>query len=159
MAGISGIQRRLQDLDREKVGRALLEYGGIPLALFMAIGIVVNFARGYGYYYPFIDPIQNLPLYFVVNFWVVIAVYTYRQRFQQALLFERRNELLLAAVPALTGVAIILYLLAGYVFFMLAIFQKDSLHTSFLPDLDEVTPDEEEDDAWGHLESVKGNMT
>jgi hypothetical protein len=30
-------------VDVEQVGRAFLEYGGIPLALFMAIGILVNF--------------------------------------------------------------------------------------------------------------------
>jgi len=164
MVSIPGRQRITPaDTNWEKLGRALLEYGGIPLAIFMAAGIIVNVARGSTYYHPFIDPFQNLPLYFVVNFWIVVGVYQYRQRYQKPLLLDDTKELIVAAIPAVTWGAILLYLLTGYAFFMLAIFRQDSLHTSFLPDFDDVTPEDDEDtttgQSWGHLENVKDNMT
>lgn len=153
----------VNELDWEKLGRALIEYGGVPLAIFMAIGITVNILRGYGFYNAFLDPLQNYHLYFVVNVWVVAGIHFYRQRYQSTLLLNGKTELLVAAVAAFTWVASQpLYLLAGYAFYMLAILRKDTLQGSFLPDMDDVsdnTAEDDEDDAWGHLESVKENMT
>lgn len=153
----------LQQVNWEKVGRALLEYGGVPLAIFMAIGIAINILRGYGYYHTFLDPLQNYLFYFVVNFWIVAGIYFYRQRYQEPLLLTDKKELIVAAIPAFTWVASqSLYLLIGYVAFMIAIFREDTLHSSFLPDLTDLADEEDDDsdsDAWGHLQSVKDNMT
>lgn len=164
MAAIPYLDRiDLDDVDWEKNARALLEYGGIPLAIFMAIGIVVSVLRGYGYYHTFLDPLQNYLFYFVVNFWIVAGVYFFRQRYQQSLLLTDKRELLVAAIPAFTWVAAQpVYLLAGYAAFMVAIFRQDTLQSSFLPDLTDLTDEEEDEDAaeaWGHIESVKDNMT
>ncbi len=151
----------VQNLDWEKIGRALLEYGGVPLALFMAIGITVSILQGYGIYNPLADPLQNYKAFFVLNVWIVAGIYLYRQRYQQSLLLSDRKEIVVAAIPAFTWVFTQpLYLLAGYGFYMIAVMRQDTLHGSFLPNLDEVDNEEpEKDEAWGHLESVKENMS
>lgn len=155
----------LEELDWEQNGRALIEYCGIPLALFMAIGIVVSFLRGYGMYSPLFDPIENYKAYFVVNVWIVGGIYAYRQRYQPSLLLEDKKELVLAGIVAFTWVLTQpLLLLIGYGFYIIAVMRQDELHGSFLPDLTDVDPDEPESqdkdpEAWGHLESVKDNMT
>lgn len=133
------------DWDWEISGRALIEYCGIPLAIYMAAGVSMGFLQTHGLYDPFIDPTKNFPLYYILNFWLVGGVYWYRTNFQQKLLLDGRNELLVAGVIALTWLLTQpLLLLFGYGFYIVAVMNKDRLHGSFFPDLTDVEEDMEE---------------
>lgn len=160
-SSLSSIDRETirEDVGWERLGRALIEYCGVPLAFFMAAGIFVNFFRGHGMYAAFLDPAQNYYLYFILNAWLVGLVYAYRQRFHAPVLFERKYEVGLAVLVAGTWLATQpLLLLIGYGAYIVAVMREDQLHGSFLPDFTDLADENEDDEAWGHLESVKGNM-
>lgn len=139
----------LHQLDWEKLGRAGIEYGGIPLAAYMSVGVLIPYLRNLGFYHSFIDPSLNMPFYYVVNFWLVVGVYMYRQRFQHTLLLEQKKEVGVAAAAALAWIIVQpIALLVGYAMYLVAVMKKDKLQGSFLPDVDddsltEPTVDEE----------------
>ncbi len=162
-SGASLVSRlRNRDWDWEQIGRALIEYGGVPLAFFMTAGIIVNVLRGYGMYHSFFDPLSNYHLYFVLNVWIVTMVYFYRQNYQPSLVFESRYEIGLAMFAGLTWLASLpVLLLIGYGFYLVAILRHDTLHGSFLPDIEETesgTDSESKNKAWGHIQNIKDHM-
>lgn len=135
--------RWLAAVDEERIGRALLSYGGLPLAVFMTVGMVVPVLRRFGLYSAYIDPTVNFHAYFVVNVWVVAGVYGLRQRYQRDLLLDQQHELVVAAVAAFTWfLTQPLMLLGGYAYYMKAVLHKDEL-SPFL--LDGLLPDLEPD--------------
>lgn len=154
------VQWQRRDWDSEQVGRTLLEYGGIPLAFFMAAGITINFLQGYGMYHTFVDPTKNFYLYFVLNVWLVALIYFYRQRYQTQFLFADRIEIGLAGFAAFTWIlSQPILLLAGYAFYMNAVLRHDRLHGSFLPDLTDIAEKADESEAWGYLEDMDDHVT
>lgn len=135
-------------MDAERVGRALIEYSAIPLAVFMAVGIVADFLTRGGASLGFFDPMKNLPFFYVINFWLVMGVYWYRKTYRQDIVFEMRRETALALLAGLTWIILQpLLLLAGYAFYLKAIWQKDQvaplLHSSLLPDMPSIDEEEE----------------
>ncbi|MDY6777552.1 MAG: hypothetical protein SVU32_02715 [Candidatus Nanohaloarchaea archaeon] len=127
-------------MDREKLGRALLEYCGIPLAVFMTAGIVANYATGFGFQTALINPLRNYLGFYVVNFWLVIGIYVYRQKYRQDLVLDARYEIGMALLIALAWVVVQpLLLLAGYGFYLWAAMRKEQMetfiHSSLLPEM------------------------
>ncbi len=151
-----------RDWDWEKVGRALIEYGGVPLAFFMTAGIVVTFLQGYGRYHSFFDPLNNFHLYYVLNAWMVALVYVYRQKYQPSLLFETRTEIGIAAIAGLAWLLIQpVLLIVGYTAYLVAVLRHESLHGSFLPDIENHNSEDGEPEksrAWGHIEEIRSHM-
>lgn len=153
---------RSHDWDWEKIGRALIEYAGVPLAVFMAVGVIVNVLQGYGRYHEFFDPLSNYHMYFVINVWLVTLIYFYRKKYQPSLTYTDRTEIGLAAVPALTWILTQPFLLIiGYAAYLVAILRHDTLHGSFLPDIESEDTDDDTDPerGWGHLQEIKEHMT
>lgn len=134
-------------MDREKLGRALLEYCGAPMLLFMTAGLLAGYAPMIGIEQGLVDPLSNYLGFYVLNFWLVIGVYSFRQKYRQQRVLEPKKELALAGTVALTWVATQpLFLLVGYMFFFAAALRKDKMetfiHSSLLPEMPE--PEEEE---------------
>lgn len=134
-------------VDEERIGRALVTYGGLPLAVFMTTGLLVQIFRRFGLYSTYIDPMMNFHAYFVVNVWVVAGVYGLRQRYQQHLLLDQKHELVVAATAAFTWfLTQPLMLLGGYAYYMKAVLHKDELSPflldGLLPDLEPDYPEE-----------------
>lgn len=140
-------REKLRQMEWETTGRAMLEYSGIPLALYMGVGVLFRVLQGQGMYIEFLDPGRNLYLYFIANVWLVAGVYTYRQR-RSALLLDQKYELVAAAASAFTWLVLQpVMLLFGYGIYMIAVMREDQLHpflhNALLPDLDNVEEDPE----------------
>lgn len=127
-------------MDAEKVGRALIEYCGFPLAVFMTFGLVGTVLPQYGVPAGFLNPLAHVGPFYVVNFWLVMGVYVYRQKYRPDIVFDTRKELFLAFFIGLTwAFSQPLLLLVGYGLFMKAVWHNDRVapffHSKLFPDI------------------------
>lgn len=131
-------------IDEERVGRAFIEYCAAPLAIFMTAGLASSWLNMIA-----LDPMENFLPFYVVNFWLVMGVYLYRQKYRPDIVFDTKKEVALALFIGLTWIGSQPFLLlAGYGLFLKAVLQQDKvapfLHDKLLPDI----PNPEQEETW-----------